>query len=61
MNIFIYIHIIMIYSALYISSYCNKTHKIIQNTNNSNNNSNNNNTNESNYMLEKKYVNDFGM
>ncbi len=51
----------MIYSALYISSYCNKTHKIIQNTNNSNNNSNNNNTNESNYMLEKKYVNDFGM
>jgi hypothetical protein len=60
MNIFIYIHIIMIYSALYISSYCNKTHKIIQNTK-INNNSNNNNTNESNYMLEKKYVNDFGM
>ncbi len=50
----------MIYSALYISSYCNKTHKIIQNTK-INNNSNNNNTNESNYMLEKKYVNDFGM
>lgn len=47
----------MIYSALYISSYYNKTHKIIQNTNNNNNN----NTNESNYMLEKKYVNDFGI
>lgn len=56
MNIFIYIHIIMIYSALYISSYCNKTHKIIQNTK-----INNNNTSESNCMLEKKYVNDFGM